>query len=203
MYYIDKIKTAAFPTVKSNKKHRHWTGPKREDLQRQAEQQAVVETMAHVMVGFLDHWTKKELAELSRANTVVCLQISKDHYKIGQFYLSRITDAAWNVSDQYNEHVHEFYSKQAAVFYCLFETSGKYPSANELLVLDRQLKKLKQEIDLYYEHLKKAVENKDEWKQDLYLARLSDVRPRMEYSRTNLQKTISHAKYSKVWENRK
>ena len=48
--------------------------------------------------------------------------------------------------------------------------------------------------------LKSAIENKDTFKQDLYIARLSYAAPKLELLETNLQKSIISAKYSKVWE---
>ena len=170
-------------------------------LRQKAEQQAFAEVMATVMSGLLDHWSKDELDKLSVSNTVVCAQTGADRYRVGKYNLSR-QQGGWNVCSISGDKVHDFFNKQAAVFYCLFSSRNKYQRAQELLAEDRQLSQLQGELDWYYHRLKLAVEHRDEWRQDLYLARLSWCKPQLEQHRSNMQKIITSAKYSKVWENK-
>jgi hypothetical protein len=184
-------------------KKRYHKHNKNDALKKQAESRAVAEVTANVMARFLDHWTQQELEALGRQNSVLCMEIKEGVYRIGKFYVTQNDAELWQVNNQYGDFVHKFYSKQAAVFYCLYDTRHKYNQARELLFGDQRLYSLKNQIDQYYVLLKKAIERRDEWRQDLYLARLSHTRPLFVDARDRLQKTIAHAKYSKIWENRK
>ena len=171
------------------------------ELKERAEKQAVVEVMTEVMTGLLDHWSREELNRLSFSNTMVCVQTGANTYRIGRYDLKR-DGLNWHVEMVNGSAIHNFFNKQAAVFYCLFSTRNKYQRAQEILLEDRHLSHLQGELDIYYQQLKTAIERKDEWKQDLYMARLSWCKPQLDHHRTNLQKLISSAKYSKVWENK-
>ncbi len=172
-------------------------------LKKQAETRALAEVTANVMAHFLDHWTKQEIENLGCNESLLCLELQNGVYRIGKYFLAHQDSDLWQVNNEHGEYVHKFYSKQAAVFYCLYDTRHKYNQARELLFGDQRLFSLKTQIDQYYVLLKKAIERKDEWRQDLYLARLSHTRPLFADARDRLQKTITYAKYSKIWENRK
>ena len=176
--------------------------PSPQQLKQRAERQAAAEVMTNVMVSLLDHWNREELDRISSSGKIVCMRKGADSYRIGYYDMAKNSNDRWIV-DHYGGHDHHlFFNKQAAVVYCLFNSLNKYNSARELLIDDQQLGFLQQELDMFYEQLKLAVQRKDEWKQDLYLARLSVTRPQLEAVRTNLRKKISSAKYTKVWENK-
>jgi hypothetical protein len=175
--------------------------PSRHELQQRAEKQAAIEVMTNVMMGLLDHWSKEELTRLSSNGTLVCIQTGKNNYRIGQYNLQR-HPIGWHVQHYHGHDAQDFFNKQAAVFYCLYCSRNKYHTAREFLLEDQNLGLLQSELDMLYQQLKLAVERKDEWKQDLYLARLSWTKPQFEYARDNLQKKVNSAKYSKVWENK-
>jgi hypothetical protein len=187
---------------RTTKKRYHKRDPN-QALKQQADTRAVAEVTANIMARFLDHWTRNEVEALGRNEPVLCIELEKGVYRIGKFFIAQHNSELWQVDNEHGEFVHQFYSKQAAVFYCLYDTRHKYNQARELLFGDKRLFSLKTQIDQYYVLLKKAIERKDEWRQDLYIARLSHTRPLFADARDRLQKTITYAKYSKIWENRK
>ena len=86
------------------------------------------------------------------------------------------------------------------MFFCLYETRSMFHRSREFLSLDQDWSRLNNQLIEYAVQLKLAVANKDAFKQDLYLARISRLRPELESLEFNLEKTITSAKYSKVWE---
>jgi hypothetical protein len=163
---------------------------------------AMAEVMTDVMARLVTHWTRQELAELSRHGTVMCLKTGENSYRIGNYDLRKGTGGNWTVEHVDGAWIHDFCSKHAAVFYCIFDSKQRSSIARDLLNNDRHLALLKSTTDNYYEQLKRAVDRRDEWRQDLFAARLSSVFPQLETARANLEKTIAGAKYSKVWENK-
>ena len=190
-----------YSTAKTNTAGSHTTKKSRDQhLKSRARDQALAEVMSNVMVRLLDQWSVEELRELTQSSPVMCLQVADNSYRIGHYDLTH-SGENWSVTDtQQHQLQQDFYSKQAAVFYCVFGSRNDHGRALDLLTDDRQLFQLKTQIDIYYQQLKIAVERQDEWKKDLYMARLSHLRPQLEQARNNLQKKIRTAKYSKAWD---
>lgn len=173
--------------------------PVNQKLKQRATAQAAAEVMTQVMMGLLEHWSKEELVRLSASGRVYCMRTGRDSFQIGNYDLHRRNDM-WHVDARTSSETLDFFNKQAAVLYCFYSSRNKYHTARELMLDDKSFGLLQRELELLYEHLKRAVERKDSWKQDLYLARLSWTRPMLEVARDNLQKKINSAKYTKVWE---
>jgi hypothetical protein len=165
-----------------------------------ANTQAATETIAQLLARLLDKWTKSELSRLVANNRLVCIDLSKNLYRIGNHTLQKHKDQSWSVRGIDGQFVHSFISKHAAVFYCLYESKRMYHKSREFLNMDAELDRMSKQVTEYVTYLKLAIEHKDTFKQDLYIARLSYAAPKLELLETNLQKSIISAKYSKVWE---
>ena len=179
-------------------KKRRRTKPRK--LAEQATTQATVETVAELMAYFVEKWSRQQLLQLAQANHFVCLDLAQDFYRVGKFNLRKQNGNIWAVSNLDNRLIHNFQNKQAAVFYCLYESRHLYHKAMEFLQNDQELARIQLQVNEYLVQLHLAQKRKDSFKQDLYLARLSNATPMLELLETNLQKTINGAKYSKVWE---
>ena len=166
----------------------------------QASKRAAAETLADLMATMLDNWTKTQLNQLSVNQEFVCIDMGKNIYRIGKFNVRKRNEISWTVSDSFGKLIHDFYNKQAAVFFCLYETRNQFSRASEFLHYNIDLASAQQQVEYYTAKIRTAAKKKDDFKQDLYIARLSDVRPKLEMVQTNLQKSIYAAKYSKVWE---
>ena len=194
MCCIERIKMGASHTTKKRRKKHN------PQLAERATFQAAVETTAEIMARLLEKFTREELTRLSASREFVCVDLARNLYRVGRFNLQKVSTTCWIVKDSNGRVIHEFYNCQAAVFYCLYESRSSFKRANEFLQTDIDLGRTHHEVNEYLAHLRTAVKNKDSFKQDLYLARLSWVKPRLEQLESNLQKSITSAKYSKVWE---
>lgn len=170
-------------------------------LLHKATQQATAEAMTELLARLVSHWSLDQINSLSRKNGFVCIDLGNNCYRIGKFNLQGLQENQWAVKDLDNRLIHNFYVKQAAVFYCLYETQAMFKKSMEFLQNDRNLGNVAQEVAYLTHKLTQARKKADNFATDLYLARLSAVRPLLENLQTNMQKTITVAKYSKhVWE---
>lgn len=70
----------------------------------------------------------------------------------------------------------------------------------ELLAQDQTVRKLDQEYQMYRHKYKSASAAHNGFAQDLCLARLSDVGPKLTAAQEYLDKLINSAKYIKIWD---
>jgi hypothetical protein len=170
-------------------------------LLRKATHQAQGEAMTEVLLRLVSHWSQDQVNLLSRQNGFVCIETGKNQYRVGRFNLLRRHETSWLVTDMDQRRIHDFYIKQAAVFFCLYETQSKFKNSSEFLQSDKELGNIAEEVHHFTEKLQQARRKADSFAIDLYLARLSYAQPLLETLQTNMQKTITAAKYSKhVWE---
>lgn len=181
----------------TTRKRRKKSNPK---LAERATFQAAAETAAEIMARMLEKWTKSELSKLASTSEFICLDLARNLYRVGKFNLKKESANSWAVKDPHGKVIHNFYNCQAAVFFCLYESKQAFKRASEFLHTDIALGRITSEINEYIAQLRTAVQKNDCFKQDLYIARLSDARPKLEQLESNLQKSIISAKYSKVWE---
>jgi hypothetical protein len=184
---------ASHTTKKRRKKHNP-------QLAERAAFQAAVETTAELMARLLEKFTREELAKLASSKEFICVDLARNLYRVGRFNLQKVSQSCWIVKDSNGRVIHNFFNCQAAVFYCLYESRQAYKRASEFLQTDIELGRTHHQVNEYLAHLRTAVKNKDCFKQDLYTARLSWAKPKLELLESNLQKSITSAKYSKVWE---
>ena len=161
-----------------------------------AEEQVLHELFDHYLV----HWSKQELGSLIKQNKLIVLPLDNPKgYQIGRFQLWQ-QHKNWNVRDIINETTFVFYDKQAAVFYCMFEMLQKYNRSREIKYQDNWVNKLDQDHEFFRHKYKIAQQSKNLFAQDLCEARLSDIKPRLEFAQEQLQKMITSAKYIKIWD---
>lgn len=165
-----------------------------------AEHQAAAETVVEIMARLLERWGSKELDRLCSTKDFICLEVGKNIYRVGKFELKKQAETCWTVNSADGDHIHDFYNRQAAVFFCLYETRCYYTKAREFLYNDAELGKSYCELNNLNKQLARALKQKDFFKADLYSARISNVKPQLEAQETNLQKSIIAAKYNKVWD---
>jgi hypothetical protein len=188
----------------TTKKHKPKTKKKfnRQVFER-AKQQATAEALTEVMARFFTHWSRQQLDQLASAQEFVCIDLARDFYQVGKYSLEKRAENSWIVRDKYNEVLHNFYHRQAAVLWCLHETRGMFQKAREFLNNDKRYGFMQDQVIEFSAKLKQAMEKRDGFRQDLYLARLSWTYPMLEEIRNNLQKTITAAKYSKAFGEKK
>ena len=161
-----------------------------------AEEQVLHELLDHYLV----HWSKQELGNLIKQNKLIVLSLDNPKgYQIGRFRIWQ-DNKIWNIRDIINEKDFVFYDKQAGVFYCMFEMLQQYNQSRELKTQASWVKKLDQDHEFFRHKYKIAQQSKNSFALDLCEARLSDIKPRLEFAQEQLQKMITSAKYIKIWD---
>ncbi len=179
--------------AKSHTRKKHWRKKAPPTIQHPQLDQALTQA-----VKFLHQWTRKELSRLQTQGEVLILPgKNKNHYLIGRYQLQKQTDHCWSVSDA-EVHVHDFYDKRSALYYC-FGTQNKYSRhAEEVRSLDAELGRLTSDCVFYTHTAQQAVRAKNWAVYDIVQARLSQISSRLEYVQDQLEKTLRWAKYTKT-----
>jgi hypothetical protein len=161
-----------------------------------AEQQVAEELVA----AYLSWWAGQEVQRLINKGTMLVLPAEKGTgYRIGYFTATKEGEW-WRVVNERSSVELQFSSKFPAIFYCLFECKRLYKKSQELLYQDNMVRQLDNDSRLFRHKYKRACELKNSFAQDLWLARSSDVNPRLTAAQEELQKLINSAKYIKIWD---
>ena len=163
---------------------------------RLAQQQVAEE----VVSAYLSWWAGQEVQRLINKGTLLVIPTdSGTGYRIGHFKTTKEGEW-WKVTNERSSREMMFSGKFPAVFYCLFECKKLYKKSQELLNQDNIVRQLDNDSRLYRHKYKRACELKNSFAQDLWLARSSDVNPRLTTAQEELQKLINSAKYIKIWD---
>lgn len=163
-------------------------------------QVAQVETATELASELIKHWARDEANRILSAEPVI-VQF-KGGYKVGKFTVTNQSLAHWIVTDQFGDKKIDFAEKRAAVLYCILFQLNKYNQAQNLLAQDQTYAKLHNDF-IYYEHcIRRAAKRKDMFTVDVTVARREDTKHKLEIAKNDLQKTLTRAKYIKIWDNR-
>lgn len=147
----------------------------------------------------VETWTLLNLEKLRNSKKFpICVQISNTRWIIGLFNLEKKSDKCWKMTKD-DRLVHEFYSKQSAFFYAIFDSTHYYLIAQNLLLSDKKCAKYSDEIDFFSKKLIKQNISKE--KRDILAMRLINARVEFEKAKLELKKSLNRAKYHKIWEN--
>jgi hypothetical protein len=147
----------------------------------------------------VETWTLSNLEKLRKTKTFpICIQLSNTKWVIGLFNLEKNGDKCWKMTKD-GRLIHEFYSKQSAFFYAIFDSTHHYLIAQNLLFSDKKCAKYSDEIILFNNKLNKETISKD--KRDILTMRLMNAKVEFEKARIDLKKSLNRAKYHKIWEN--
>ena len=163
-------------------------------------QVAQVETATELASELIKHWARDEANRILNIEPVIVP--FKGGYKVGKFTVTSQSLAHWIVTDQFGDTKLEFAEKRAAVLYCILYQLNKYNQAQDLYKQDKTYAKLHTDF-VYYEHcIRRAVKRKDMFTVDVIIARREDTKCKLEVAKNDLQKTLTRAKYIKIWDNR-
>jgi hypothetical protein len=177
----------------TTKKHRN------KKLIKKAQQLAEQQVAEELKFAYVDWWVKRELERLVANNVLIIHPEESKSYRIAYFKISQCGDT-WQVVNERNQQTLVFSGKSSAVFYCLFEHKQYFDKSRELLTYDRSVQNLESNRKFLSHKYKQAQEKKDGFAQDLCEARLSDVVPRLDDAKEQLQKILNSAKYIKLWD---
>jgi|APGre2960657404_1045060.scaffolds.fasta_scaffold24807_3 hypothetical protein len=147
----------------------------------------------------LDNWALRELTHLrNTADFPICVALSNKSWAVGKYTMHQLGSHQWSVV-QDSRTVHVFYSKQAAVFYSVFNQCNRFKSADDLLESDQAVAKHNDEVEFYTLRLAKQTKKTDEFTQQLRWIRYLDAKAKLKTAREELDKKLNYAKYNKIW----
>lgn len=145
-------------------------------------------------------WARKELNVL-RQQTTYPVILSTDGKKIiiGNYTIEIVNDNCNTVI--YDSHkIHTFYSKKAALLYCLHEKLGQLNKSLEILSIDKKVSQVYYDLAFYSAKLINKTSKLDTFKKQLYYSRYFEAKIKYQNYKRELEKTIANAKYIKIWD---
>lgn len=150
---------------------------------------------------YLNQWTEHQVNSLSIKDKMPYIwPLDNLGYLIGHYRVLN-NKGEWQVRNQHNVLIHTFTEKLSAVFYVLCELTKRYKLSENLLLADRTVGRLKNDIVHYENSVKRAKVNKDYVSVDIWAARLNDVLLQLQTANIELQKSLTRAKYIKFGNN--
>lgn len=148
----------------------------------------------------VDKWARKELAIIRHIeDTPFCIPLSHNSWLVGSYEIHQLDPHAFKVA-QGDKAIHVFYSKQSAIFYTVFSKQHYYKMADKLLTKDQKVGKHYNDLNFYTKKLKTFKKSNNDFKYQLYYSRYLEAKSMFNLSLEDLEKTLSLAKYYKIWD---
>ena len=148
----------------------------------------------------VENWAAKEFNTLRLSTDFpVCVPMDNNSWCVGPYVIKNLGPNNWAVSTE-SQYIHTFYSKQAAMFYAVFERLQYYKTADKILHQDAKVAKVSTDVDIYTTKLKNPKVSKDPFKSQLYTSKLLEAKSLFSLHKSELEKTLISAKYYKIWD---
>lgn len=102
--------------------------------------------------------------------------------------------------DLYGVKVHTFYSRAAAIFYCVLTALYQFRLADRILRADQETARRYEDTEFYREKLNSKTAKLDDFKKQLYNTRYYESKLSLANARRELEESLESAKYIKIWE---
>lgn len=157
------------------------------------------QTIVNLAIKEIKLWATKELNYLRYSlNKPLIFPINEKNWLIGNFIIKAVDTYRFEVKKE-NKLIHIFYSKKAAVLYTIFEKTKNYTAANDILTKDKIAAKNYDEY-IFYKSKLDGKSKIDPFKYQLWQARYQNSKFQLAAAQRDLTKTISNAKYMKIWD---
>ena len=154
--------------------------------------------LINLAVGHIKLWAKKELKSLKHTlDYPLILAVNDKKISVDKFIILFDHDHSFQVRKD-NTLIHNFYSKKAAILYCVFEKMNKFTVSSEILDRDKKVAQVYHDLEFFTKKL--ATKNLDDFKKELYYFRYLDSKIKIHTYKRDLEKTLSNAKYMKIWD---
>lgn len=156
-------------------------------------------TLVDIVIKDIKGWAKKEINYLRYALSIPVVIPINDKLFVVNEYTIQIIDDTNHIVKKDGKLVHNFLNKKAAMLYVVLEKTRNFTLSNELLTRDKIAAKMHSEITFYT----KKISNKtaeDNFKRELWISRYLESRAQYHLAKRELEKTISNAKYMKIWD---
>ena len=164
----------------------------------------MVEDVINQAVGYLQTWTKKELAELlnrraSNGRVPLVAKIGNRGYLIGNYAVQPADHGWWKVNYRFNEDEEQLFSNKAAAFiYVLYRHNNYFDRADQILLEDSDVRRWTVKAEQYRYRYKQAIKKKNSMKTDLFYIRYQETLSRLSQAKFLLEKSLRSAKYFKL-----
>jgi hypothetical protein len=148
---------------------------------------------------YINQWTEHEVNAISIKDKMPYIYPIDDLGFIIGHYRILNNKGEWQVRTS-DKVVHIFGEKLSAIFYVLCELKRKFRLSNSILLADKEVNKLRNDIVHYEASAKRAKVNKDYISYDIWVARLSEASLLLGDANTELRNSLNTAKYIKYWE---
>ncbi len=156
--------------------------------------------LVEIAINKIATWAAFEFNQLrNNKQFPICIQTTKNTWAIGNFTVKNLGAQTWPLYHD-GKFIHEFYSKQAAMFYAVFETMQMYKIAETLLQSDKDLAYANTDLQLYTKKLSCITRKTDSFKIQLWRSRYLQSKAKFNYAREELEKRLQTAKYNKIWD---
>lgn len=172
---------------------------KKPDSQR-IEKIAAGRALVGFFIEYFEQWSRRELADLLAKNPGLCANLGKHQYRVGRFKIIRLSNNMWRVLLHGNELDGDFYDRASAVFYCMYMGGTNVSRAINIKQLDARVCKLTVDLERYEHTYNQSCKKKDWFRADLAKTRIKETKISLSYAQEELKKTLSAAKYNKVWD---
>jgi hypothetical protein len=159
-----------------------------------------IRAVSNAATDYIKQWTARELGKIQQAQTSpLCIPVSNG-YKIGQYRLTTHPNKTCEVYDHNHELVHIFENKISAMLYTVYTIKRRYQSADEIMVLDKEINKNYTDMLSLRHGIEAARKNKDYLLVDSRLARLEIAETKLTIARRKVSQIHLYAKLAKVWD---
>lgn len=156
--------------------------------------------LINLAIDRVDKWAQKEFAVIRHNQDIpLCIPITPTSWIVGSYEINQQGPAAYSVK-QDDKLIHVFYSKQSAIFYTVFSKLHYYKMSDKLLTKDQKVSKYYNDLEFYAKKLRSAKIAKNDFKHQLYYSRYLEAKSLFNLSQEDLEKTLSLAKYYKIWD---
>ena len=122
---------------------------------------------------------------------------SNKSWAVGRYQLDQLGNHMWRLHN--GDRIDDvFYNRKAAILYAILTQQHQYKSADTILKLDQTVSKQKDELVFFSSKVLKKTNSPFDLQ--LFDIRYADSKAKYTSAREELEKTLNHAKYIKVWE---
>lgn len=156
-------------------------------------------TLIDLVIKDIKRWAKKEINYLRYAlNVPVVIPVNNQLYIVND-YTIQIEDDTNHIVKKDGKLIHNFLNKKAAILYVVLEKTRNFTSSTELLERDKIAAKMHSEMAFYTKKISNNTKT-DNFKRELWISRYLESRVQYKQAKRELEKTISNAKYMKIWD---
>jgi len=159
-----------------------------------------IRAVSNAATDYIKQWTTRELGKIQQAQTSpLCIPVNNG-YKIGQYRLITHPNKTCEVYNHNHELVHIFENKISAMLYTVYTIKRRYHSADEIIILDREINKNYTDMLSLRHIIEAARKNKDYLLVDSRVARLEMAETKLTIARNKVSQIHLYAKLAKVWD---